>query len=114
MITLALTTGNIVDILALLAGVTLLTIGAIFLLLFRRHRRRDYLLIGFGLFAAALQFVVDEVDVLFPDFEDDLLSLAAAIFGVITVIFILLVLVYPDRVPIDFEEKLVKEYTIEE
>lgn len=103
------------DILLLLTGILLIFISIIFFNLFRRYKKRDYLLFGLGFLAAAVQTVVRKLDVLFPqNWDSEIPNVLAAIFGLLMVGLILFVLIFPHRVPINFEEQLIKSLNDEE
>ncbi len=101
---------DIGDFLEFVSGVIFFIIAIVFISLFWKYRKRDYLLLFLGSLAGASLMVVDNLDVIFPeDWESDLLELLSGIFSFILVVIIVLVLRFPDKVPIDFEEQLWKE-----
>lgn len=103
------------DILLFITGVILIIISLIFFNLFKRYRKRDYALFSLGFLAAAIQIVVRKMDVLFPkDWESELPNFLATLFGFIMVILILFVLVFPQKVPIKFEEQVLNKIIEEE
>ncbi|MHA2252499.1 MAG: hypothetical protein ACXAD7_19195 [Candidatus Kariarchaeaceae archaeon] len=104
------TVERIIDILVFGSGIVLLIVGVIFLQLYFRYRRRDYFLYTLALFAAAVQATIGELDTVVPEsWGTEVLELISAIFSFFMVTIIVIVLLYPDRVPIDFEEKIVTE-----
>ena len=106
---------NIADVLIFLTGILLVFVSIIFFNLFKRYRKRDYLLFGLGFLAAAVQTVVRNLDVLFPEnWNSDAPNILAAIFGFMMVGAIVFVLIFPDKVPIDFQEQLIKSLNDEE
>ncbi|MCE7736305.1 MAG: hypothetical protein GPJ54_15600 [Candidatus Heimdallarchaeota archaeon] len=106
---------NIEDLFLFLTGILLVFVSTIFFNLFKRYRKRDYLLFGLGFLAAAVQTVVRKMDVLFPEnWDSEIPNIFAAIFGFIMVGMILFVLIFPHKVPIDFQEQLIKSLTEEE
>lgn len=106
---------NFEDVLLLLTGILLVFISIIFFSLFKRYRKRDYLLFGLGFLAAAVQTVVRKLDVLFSqNWDSEVPNLLAAIFGFLMVGLILFVLIFPHKVPINFEEQLIKSLNNEE
>ena len=106
---------NFEDVLLLLTGILLVFISIIFFNLFKRYRKRDYLLFGLGFLAAAVQTVVRKLDVLFPqNWDSEVPNILAAIFGFLMVGLILIVLIFPHKVPINFEDQLIKSLTDEE
>jgi len=102
---------NIEDILVFFSGIILLIIAIIFLSLFIRYKRRKFFLIFLASLAAAVQMVIRNLDVLFPeDWSSEIPNLLAAIFGFIMVLLILVVLLVPEKhLPITFEEKIQKK-----
>ncbi len=106
---------NFEDILLLFTGILLVFISIIFFNLFKRYRKRDYLLFGLGFIAAAVQTVVRKLDVIFPEnWDSEIPNILAAIFGFLMVGLILFVLIFPHKVPINFEEQLIKSLIDEE
>ena len=102
-------TSNIEDLLIFLTGILLVFVSIIFFNLFKRYRKRDYLLFGLGFLAAAVQTVVRKLDVLFPEnWDSEVPNILAALFGFIMVGMIVFVLIFPHKVPIDFQEQLIK------
>lgn len=86
---------EIAEILIFINGTVLLLIGLIFVRLYFRYRKRNYLLLILVLFSAALQMIFSEIDVLiFP----------AAIIGSIMNILILVMILFPEKVPFNFDE----------
>ncbi|MFX1513501.1 MAG: hypothetical protein ACFFCQ_13025 [Promethearchaeota archaeon] len=90
-----LETDDLAEILISINGMILLIISIIFLRLYFRYRKRNYLLLTIIISTCALQMIVSEIDVL---------SLVAAIFGFIMTILILIILLFPEKIPFDFEE----------
>ncbi|MCY3413734.1 MAG: hypothetical protein INQ03_18970 [Candidatus Heimdallarchaeota archaeon] len=95
------------DFLEFVSGVAFLLIAIIFIFLFKRYRKRDYLLIFLGSIAGSAYMVVGNLDVIFPeDWESELPELLAGLFSFIMVTIIFTILIYPDKIPINFEEHL--------
>ena len=95
------------DVLIFISGFIFLIIAIIFLQLYFRYRRRDYFLLSMGFIAATVSSIAGELDAIIGEsVTTEFLDLLSAIFTFIMVSFILVVLVYPHKVPIDFEEKL--------
>ena len=101
---------DIGDFLVFVSGIVFFVIAIVFASLFWKYKKRDYLLLFLGSLAGASLMVVDNLDVLFSeDWESDLPELLSGIFSFILVTIIVIVLRFPDKVPIDFEEQLWKE-----
>ncbi|MHA2272308.1 MAG: hypothetical protein ACXACI_10620, partial [Candidatus Hodarchaeales archaeon] len=86
---------EIAEFLVFINGTVLLLIGLIFVRLYFRYRKRNYLLLILVLFSAALQMIFSEIDVLI---------LPAAIIGSIMNILILVMILFPEKVPFNFDE----------
>lgn len=85
-------------------------IGIIFLRLYFRYKKRNYFLLTLVLVSSALQMLISEVDIFFPeDWESGIVSLLAAIFGFIMVLLILAIILIPEQRYLDFEENLLPE-----
>lgn len=107
--------GEIGNILQLLSGFILLFLAGLFLILFRSYRKRDYLLLSLGMLSGASLLVVFNLDVIFPnDWDSEIPDLLAGIFSFLMVLAILLVILIPDRIPLDFEERLLNKIEEEE
>jgi hypothetical protein len=108
---------NVIELLVFISGVVLLVIAFVFLQLYYRYKRRDYFLLTLGFFAAAVQVTVGELgelDEVVPEsWGTELLEFISAVFSVIMVLTIVFVLLFPDRVPIDFAEKIAVNSTEE-
>lgn len=103
--------GDIGDLLSFISGLVLFAFAVIILILFTKYRRRNYLLAALGLFFGALQLTVQNLEIFFyDDWDDEVVwpSVLAGIIGVLIVIIIGLILFFPERVPINFEEELVE------
>ncbi len=99
---------SLADALIFANGIALMLIGAMFLNLFKRYRKRSYLLLSLGFLSAAIQMTVGEMDVvLSEEWESGVTSIIAASFGSLMIVFLLLVILFPERVPIDFDEDLI-------
>lgn len=86
---------DIAEVLVFINGTVLLLIGLIFVRLYFRYRKRNYLLLILVIFSAALQMIFSEIDVLI---------LPAAIFGSIMNLLILVMILFPEKVPFNFDE----------
>ncbi|MFW9916730.1 MAG: hypothetical protein ACFFGZ_14085 [Candidatus Thorarchaeota archaeon] len=86
---------EIAEVLVFINGTVLLLIGLIFVRLYFRYRKRNYLLLILVIFSAALQMIFSEIDVLI---------LPAAIIGSIMNILILIMILFPEKVPFNFDE----------
>ncbi len=107
---MAISTESLIDLLIFVSGIVLLIVAVIFLQLYFRYKRRDYFLITFASLAAALEMTFGELDVIFPEnWGTELIDLIAAIFSFIMVLLIVIVLIFPDKVPIDFVDKLTRD-----
>ena len=100
---------GIADTLVFISGIMLLIYSIVFLQLYSRFKKRDYFLLTLGFFAAAIQATVGELDILFSDdWDSEVLELISAIFSLVMVSIIGFVLIFPHRVPINFEDEIVK------
>jgi len=100
--------GEIGDLLQFISGIIFLLIGLVFIYLFRRYRKRDYLLLVLGAFAGAALMVIGNLDVIFTEWQSELPKFLAGLFSIIMAIIMGIILLFPDKVPIDFEEELLK------
>jgi hypothetical protein len=91
---------DLAELLIFINGTVLLLIGFIFVRLYFRYRKRNYLLLILVLFSAALQMIFSEIDVL---------SLPAAIFGSMMNVLILIMILFPEKVPFNFDEPRLPE-----
>ncbi|MFX0115129.1 MAG: hypothetical protein ACFFB3_11325 [Candidatus Hodarchaeota archaeon] len=91
---------EIADVLIIINGILLLLISLVFLRLYFRYRKRNYLLLTMVLASCALQMIFSEIDAL---------SVLAVIFGFIMILLILAILLFPERMQFDFEETLIPE-----
>lgn len=94
------------DLLQFISGIIFLLIGLVFIYLFRRYRKRDYLLLVLGAFAGAALMVVGNLDVIFTEWQSELPKFLAGLFSFIMAIIMGIILLFPDKVPINFEEEL--------
>ncbi|OLS27325.1 MAG: hypothetical protein HeimC2_11620 [Candidatus Heimdallarchaeota archaeon LC_2] len=97
------------DVLIFISGIIALFISIIFLQLYLRYKRRDYFLLALGFFAGAISLSIGELDAIIQEsITTEAIELISAIFTFFMVILILIVLIYPDKVPFDFEEKIIE------
>jgi hypothetical protein len=60
-----------------------------------------------GFFAATVSAILGELDAVVGEtLTTEVLELLSAVFTFIMVLFILIVILYPHKVPLDFEEKI--------
>ncbi|MFX0210143.1 MAG: hypothetical protein ACFFDT_29445 [Candidatus Hodarchaeota archaeon] len=91
---------DIAEILIAINGTILLLISIVFLRVYLRYRKRNYLLLTLIVFSCALQMMFSEIDIL---------SLPAAIFGFIMILLILGIILFPEKLPFDLEEPFFPE-----
>ncbi len=96
------------DLIILINGGLLLFLALVFLQLYRRYNRRDYFILTVGFLAGALQMIVDQLEIISSRLESDILEFVSAIFSMIMILLIIVVLAFPERLPIEFEKELLE------
>lgn len=99
---------NMGDLIILINGGLLLFLALVFLQLYRRYNRRDYFILTIGFLAGALQMIVDQLEIISARLESEKLEFISAIFSLIMILLIIVVLAFPERLPIEFEKELLE------
>lgn len=96
------------NLIILINGALLLFLALVFLQLYRRYNRRDYFILTMGFLAGALQMIADQLEIISARMESEKLEFVSAVLSMIMILLIIVVLAFPERLPIEFEKEILE------